>query len=440
VLPAARRGGGVPACWSWLLLAGWILLAPVALARAPALYGEDFVRLGQSWPDAGAPVPGVAAAAVRGATQDDASYQRLLAELEEEGGPYAGTLAEPLADLARLHRRNGELLQAQQAYQRALHVVRVNEGLYSESQTPILKELFEVYRQMGDLQTLDARYDYYFRLYGNGRPPFTPARINADLEYLRWQREAVRLGLDKRDSGRLLRLYTINDDLLAAAASDPALDFASYRQLVLSQLRNLYLLESRYEPESESFGMGIKSSSLPSDFEEFDSSQRRLEMAQRNALPYGRQLLQALIDRTPAGEVEWLAGAWLELADWNQWNDHRDDALIGYAQVEKLLQEAGRSDLLQQWLGQPVELPANGAFWQPGAMSPAAEPIVVQARYAVSASGRAKDIETTAEAAADEVQAGRLRRDLAQTRFRPRILNGEPEEGVQLQRDYQLLD
>ncbi len=173
-----------------------ILLPLPAPAGTPAPYGEYFVRLGQSWQDAGrlaAPPP---LAAPEAAELDSARYERELGQLEDSGGPYAEALAEPLADMARLLRRSGDLAGAQQAYQRALHVVRINEGLYSERQVPILRELFDIYRMTGDMAMLDGRYDYFFRLYGSGQPPYTPVRLGAGLEYLRWQREALRLGLD----------------------------------------------------------------------------------------------------------------------------------------------------------------------------------------------------------------------------------------------------
>jgi hypothetical protein len=136
-----------------------------------------------------------------------------------------------------------------------------------------------------------------------------------------------------------------------------------------------------------------------------------------------------------------LAGAWLELGDWNQWNDSRGEALAAYRQVESVLRQAGEQSLLKQWLGEPVELPANGAFSQPPrSVEGEKQPLIVQARYGVSAAGRADNIETSAINAGDEGKAGKLRRDLAQTRFRPRIVDGEPEAVLQLQRDYELLD
>ncbi|MEE4147049.1 MAG: tetratricopeptide repeat protein [Halieaceae bacterium] len=421
-------------------LCGGLLLAQLAGAAAATPYGEYFVRLDQARMDAGGitadPTPGPDADS---AARDNAAFERQLSLLEAEGGPYADTLAEPLADLARLHRRRGDIAQAQQVFQRALHVVRINDGLYSERQVPILRELFETYRMSGDMATLDARYDYFFRLYGSGQAPFTPLRLGAAVEYLRWQREALRLELDQRDADRLLALYSLNERILQAVDMDPSVDYASYRALVLSQLRNLYLVLSRYEPEPEP---GVRGSQyvMPTAWDEQDATRHRLDALQRSALAQGRGLLDKLIARTPPDETETLAGAWLELGDWNQWNDSRSEALAAYRQVEAVLRESGNLSLLQQWLGEPAELPANGAFWQPGSSVGQGQAIVVQARFDVSARGRVDNIETSASSEAGERKAGKLRRNLAQTRFRPRIVNGEPEPALHLQRDYEVLD
>jgi len=421
-------------------MSGCTVLCSLAQAGDPTPYGEYFIRLGEHSPDARV-VSTQHTNLAPSAAPDNASYLRQLSVLEGQGGPYADSLAEPLTDLARMHRQGGDVKQAQQAYQRALHVVRVNEGLYSEGQVPILKELFDLYRMTGDMATLDARYDYYFRLYGSGKPPYSPVRLGAAVEYLRWQREALRLEIDERETQRLLALYTLNEEVLQGVRDDPQVDPDTYRELVLSQVRNLYLMDNLYEPRDDIQGTGPNSRIAAAAWGlEEDASQHRLEIFQRKALTHGRKLLEDLIARTSPDQAETLAASYLELADWNQWNDRRAEALVAYGQVEKVLLDAGMTNLSQQWLGQPVELPANGAFWQPRQLTAGEEPVVVQARYDVTAAGRADNIEATALSSENEGKAGRVRRNLDGTRFRPRIVNGEPEAELQLLRDYEVLN
>ena len=74
---------------------------------------------------------------MRSPVPEPAALQRQrLDELETQQGPYAPGLTEPLADLGRSLSRSGDIVGAARAYNRALHVLRVNEGLYSDNQLP----------------------------------------------------------------------------------------------------------------------------------------------------------------------------------------------------------------------------------------------------------------------------------------------------------------
>lgn len=432
-------------CWS-RLLCGWLVLASSVQAGAPEPYGENFVRLGESWPDAG-PLPSQLGS-MADAVQDGASYREQVSEFERAGGPYADTLAEPLAVLGRLHRQNGNIAEAQRLYQRALHVVRVNDGLYSERQLPILRALFESYRLSGDLQALDERYNYFFRLYGSGRPPYTPVRLGATTEYLRWQREVLRLNSSEDDKDRLLAAYRLNEQVLEAVTGDESVSLPAYRKLVMSQLRNLYLFADRYTSRKDP--QAVTSNPFYGTVWDDDGLEhKQLDVIRRKGLVRGRTMLEQLIVRTPPEEKVELARVYLELADWNQWNGKTEQAHKSYQKVVSLLREDNRQDLLQQWLAGPVELPDNGAFWQP-LPEPDAAAVVVTTHYDISAEGRVMNIqlaEAQSEAGADrariernERRAYKLRRRLKQTRFRPRFVNGHAEGEQQLVREYQLIN
>ena len=430
---------GPDAAWLLGLLLLAVLYMPSCLAGKYA-YGEQIVRVGKSWPDAAPPRIEFANGTADLAPGDGAYWQQLAA-LEEEGGPYSDGLAEPLVSLGRYHRHNGDLQQAMLLYRRALHVVRINDGLYSERQAPILQAILETYRVSGDLQALDARYDYYFRLYGNGKPPYTDLRLRATLAYLRWQREALRLEIDGQEDGRLFDLYQLNKDVLESVSADPAVSLASYRELVFSQLRNLYILEDRYAPTIENMGVAPPLPIISNEWNQEDFTRRRMETIQRGALSQGVGLLEDLIQRSGAtGETTQLARAHLELGDWYQWHGKQGRSAEQYRQVVQLLQAENMPGLLEQWLGQPVELPDNGAFWQP-APAPGSEPrAVVTARYEVSRRGRVRNLQTEVTGGGDARLAARVKRKLSHIRFRPRWVAGAAEAVTVVQRDYELIN
>jgi hypothetical protein len=92
--------------------------------------------------------------------------QRLLVEdLETQYGPYDMRLKEALKGLGFQLKQAGDLAGARQAYNRALHVTRINEGLYNESQIRIVERLIDVDIRLANWEDVDNHYGYLEHLY-----------------------------------------------------------------------------------------------------------------------------------------------------------------------------------------------------------------------------------------------------------------------------------
>ncbi len=419
-----------------------LLFSSSVWADLPSFYGKDFAREGASWRDVSPPRE--ARAPVEAQSRPEMAYQRQLDGFESIGGPYAQNLSEPLMGLGRYYANKGEYERAVQLFRRALHIVRLNDGLYSEQQAPFVRELLDTIRLSGDLEALDDRYDYFFRLYGNGQPPFTPLRMRASLEYLRWQREALRLEFDNQAKKRLLELYQLNDSLLTAIWASVATSQEDQWNLTVSQIRNLYLLLSIISPRLTMSGPGAGSmvSTVAAQNGDIDFDQKRLETIQRGTLSRGESVLQRYIGAAETGYVAIItpqrARAILELADWYQWNGNNRRAREQYSMVVKLLVEAGEEELMQAWFGEPVELPDNGAFWQPPVVVPGVDSSIVTATYDVTAKGKVRNLTV---GSADQAPLHQFKRALRNTRFRPRYdASGEPVFVEKLIRKYHRYD
>lgn len=423
-----------------LFLSVLVLWLGASPSRAASYaYGEHFVRLGQYWVDE---APAQSEIPLDPAGEEDVKeYRQQLLRQEAVGGPYADNLAEPLMALGWHYRRQGALDDARALFQRALHVVRINDGLYSDRQVPILQVLLDLYRLGGEYQALDERYDYYFRLFGGGKPPFTELRLRAALGYLRWQREALRLGIDDDESRRLLALYRLNESLLDGVSADPSVDWHWYRDLVLSQLKNLYLVQILVAGTVHQEGLVLSRQELAREWEEQDVGKRQLEGIQRDAASRGGRLLEQAINAWPgdADNIE-LARLHLAMGDWYQWLGREAQAREQYAAVAQMLSRSGQQVVLQQWLGQPVELPDNGAFWQPAPAQQDAEPVEITLHYDISAAGRVRNLGSDDAGPAARRKAASIKRKFRQIRFRPRWQSGTAEAVEQLRRTYTLLD
>lgn len=109
--------------------------------------------------------------------QHDASAQEfvlLVEQLETEHGPFDYRLSEPLQTAAIALERQGDFLQAVNLYERALHVTRINSGLYSEDQIAIVEMLINANVALENWAVVDNHFRYlhllYTRLYEEGTP------------------------------------------------------------------------------------------------------------------------------------------------------------------------------------------------------------------------------------------------------------------------------
>lgn len=360
-----------------------------------------------------------------------------LAALEAAGGPYAGGLEEPLAALGRALAARGRLGEAVAAYRRALHVLRVNDGLYGEAQKPLLAALLGIYRAAGDFATLDEQYPWFYRIYGNGQPPLTGLRLEAALAYQRWQREALRRDLGN-GTRRLLALVDDGAELLDRVAADPAAGWAARRELALSQLRNLYLLEDRVAPPPEDYpGLRDPDPFQRNELFTGDPQEDRLQSLRRTAQADGRRLLEELAAAAPDGEAR--AEVLVALGDWQQWHGREGAAREAWEAAIGALEHAGRGERVAALFGEPRELPDNGVFWQPPAAEAGAPRPVVAARFSVSERGRARAVEAEGVSGRDSAWIG-VARALRRLRFRPAFVDGTPVRTVGVERFYEVYD
>jgi tetratricopeptide (TPR) repeat protein len=421
-----------------LLMLAALLAHKGAFANSPELYGQEYVRLDQSWVDDG---PGdLPALREENIDADENAYLEQLQKQELSGGPYSGALAEPLSSLGHYYRNQGRFNVALDFYERALHVLRVNDGLHSERQIPLIRNLLDTHRLAGDMQALDERYDYFFSLHGKGEPPHTDLRLRAALEYLRWKRESYLLKVGGSKTSRLLAMYQLNKRILDSTAQSAVVGQDWYRQLVLSQVRNLYLIESEIELTEETYSFQTRRPLPSGRDQDLNFGQRQLVDIQRTSSAKARSLLQELIVRTAEnGESIELASIHLELGDWHLWNGLHLRAKQEYSIVFQILEDAGDTQLFQQWFVSPTELPANPALWQVHRLARDSRGVVLSAEYDVTARGKARNIQVYADKPEEETYATRLRRKLAATQFRPRFASGEAEAVKRVSRKYELI-
>ena len=115
-----------------------------------------------------------------GARQQEAiaRYEARIAGLEAAEGPHAEELIEARRSLGLLLQQAGEHGRAVKALQGALQSIRVNEGLYSMSQIPIVEAIIDSHVALSARSELRRNYEYLFwlyqRNYGDGNVGLVP--------------------------------------------------------------------------------------------------------------------------------------------------------------------------------------------------------------------------------------------------------------------------
>ena len=403
---------------------------PDTVHAAPEPYGKRFrLATGGAARVEGIAEPLVATSPTELATMTAKLLQQV--EVEEQNlGPYAPVLAETFGDLSRLLERQGLFDEAQRYRERALHLVRVNEGLYSSRQGPLVRAMLDSLREREAFDELDGRYAYFFRLYGAGRPPFNDVRWAATLEYLSWQREAYLREIDRDPRRRLIDLYAEHQALLDVLVAETPINAGRLRDASLSFVQTLYLI-SDLEPPRD-LTLSARSDQIRrEDPRDFDLLRERLENLQRTLRGRGRSILTDALALTPASEGDVRAELQLALGDWFLWQGSTSSAKEAYAALWREVMGTELEDRVASWFADPVPLPQPEAFVLP--LDSVGPPLT--ARIDVSESGRMTGFASTGR---EDGEVKRLRRLLRDGRFRPVYRGGVPTSVERWERRWRL--
>ena len=185
---------------------------------------------------------------------DQAPRRVLLPEFEF--GAYDQRQVEPLGDLGREQLELGDYAQALQLFKQALHVSRINHGLYHESQLQILDSIIASEIALRDWEAVDNHYSYLEHLYRRLFELDDPRLERGLREVSSWHVNALNVNIDGRRVEHLRQANKVFKLRLQIAErtltiGDPRYDFLvknieiCERQLYLSSDLNTEMLARR---------------------------------------------------------------------------------------------------------------------------------------------------------------------------------------------------
>ncbi|MDT8429330.1 MAG: hypothetical protein RQ757_11240 [Pseudomonadales bacterium] len=292
-----------------------------------------------------------------------------IQEIEQEGGTWAAGLSEELMRLGQLLRSSGNPEGAVEAYTRAAHISRVNFGLNSAEQVPVLEELVDTYVELEQWQEADRqqRHAFYIQTRAYDR---TDPRIIPALESLAmWNVMTFNRGIVVAETHPLLplleayRLYFAASQLVNVhfGLNDPR--YINYLRNMAGTAFRLALYGSGGEIDRavSSAGVGFAGTQATGRRATRVSGFDEGEEALRQIVDYYEQVAG---DDDEAGMLR-LANARLELADWHLLFNRRQNAFRIYEEVWQQL-SAQDVDLAHEVFAQIVPLPAFTGDQAPG--------------------------------------------------------------------------
>jgi hypothetical protein len=347
-------------------------------------------------------------------------YREAIGQLETERGAYADGLSEQLLSLGLTLQRQGRHGEALDLFKRGAHLARINYGLYSAEQLPLLQAEIASHMATGKLAKADERQQYMYRVQMRTLDSGA-SRAAALMQQAGWQFSAYRLEVGGPGFMRLMNMWdlyrlAVNDIVNREGQSSEGLLPPLY-----GMLRAQYLI-SEYSSEQDT------------GFEPGDSYSGTLEYNRFNAYRHqsydkGRAVIQAIYELQHEGENPdpvAAAGALVMLGDWHLWHEQRDEANQAYRDaIAELAELADAQVHIERLLGQPEALPAlKGVRPLPATVAPDEGNILLE--FSVNERGRVLDLERLDENEVNEGRTNRLMRRLRKTPFRPRFEQGEP--------------
>ena len=364
-------------------------------------------------------------------------YNSAVTDIELDGGAWDGGLVEELASLGRLQQQQGNHIGAIQTLDRAIHVNRINSGLYTLEQIPVVEQLIQSHMALGDWEEADIYNNYLYHVqqkaYGFDDPRLIPV-----LERLAtWNIQAFKIG-----HGSLLGIKLRQSQIMFnAAARMVDVHFGKADERFINYQRNIassaYLVAQNPDLMAQ-----IDKSEYRTRQQVFAEQMNEQRQVQPSGFRTGeRALLEVVMLYQEKGyDTYALAEAITHLADWYLIFGRRQSALKSYKLAWDMLQGLEDSEeLTQQLFGSVTPLPAFGssievpdAFYRTEDGSQALRFDYADLTFDVTENGLARNVVSISEETEDnQAQLGKLRNSTRSMRFRPLVIDGEPQRSFE---------
>lgn len=389
-----------------------------------------------------------------------ADYQAAIANREAEYGPFDSELSEMSFSLGKTLQHRYRFHEAMAAYRRAMHLHRVNEGVYSLAQEPMLRGIIDSQSALGQIEEASDSYSQllwlYRKTYGDEDIRLVPvideiSRWHLDLYSASGRRDDVyhlhiARGLIAHAMSIVSEQYGHGDTRLLGLLQNSAL--ANY---YLSVHQKNYPGPAGFEDTAPMFERFPKSDLVPQDM----FWNRSFYQNSRKA---GSRII-AILEQDPSSTAVDKAKGHIAMGDLMQLYNRSGPAMKSYQRAFQMLSsDPAQQTAIEDLFGAPKMLPRPLTVTptlmltgpaEPKADNPEPSPLTplpsladiqlappaveyVMVAADISAEGLADNITTLEVFPSDtdrekiESMESRARKTISASRFRPRFENGNP--------------
>ena len=358
-------------------------------------------------------------------------YSETVDSIEQSGGAWASGLSEQLSSIGELEQQQGNHPGAIAAFDRAIHISRISNGLHTLDQVPIVESMIDSYLLLGDWAQADLYNNYLFFVQQKAYGPEDPRIIPVLDRLATWNMQAFNVGYGESLGVRLSSAQL----LFRAAARLVGTHFGRGDERFVHYLRNLAI-------------SGYQVARYPEYRVEVDRPEfRGMQEVLANRLNQGGSILPqgyGLGEAALRGIVEYyeqsstdvysIAEVITHLADWYLLFDRRRSADFYYLRAwEMLAAEENSEELIQKLFGQVTliptyeEEPRNLNIRVHSSSMETFNFDYADVELDVTALGQARSVEVLSEETPENMlMLSRLRREVRSSRFRPMLEGGVP--------------
>ena len=351
------------------------------------------------------------------------ALEQIILDIEDSRSRYAPELIQPLSILGKAQMATGDYMQAVETFDRAIHLTRINSGLFAPEQVPLVYLQADAYVAMSDLRNAQQREEYAFQVLSNRS---TSRELLAGMQ---------RLGDFYLDTYNFLAARTLfrqGYEVLennGFGNSDSAIPFlkgtaSSYR---MERFPPLYSQERRADE------LGRK----PENTRNLEYSPEYLTI---NNFPAGERALQNIVkirqgalsfrDENPDPKVvqndqALVNQALLDLADWHLLFSNQKRARTLYSEIHRQQAQFPTELKIDLSLPELLYLPVPQTLKPP----PAADRLPMETgsitlEFSIHKNGRIRGLETIAYEPNDAIEF-HARSSMRQAIYRPAMVEGE---------------